>query len=111
MLYDTRWDAKVEQKADPFTLEALVAWLEKQPAEQSYVYDCGGQCMLAQYFITHGYQGVQVSPEKLYYKGGQRLLPPHFNDIAIARGTVFPPRLWPRTFGTALERTHFIMHG
>ena len=35
MLYDPKWE-KPEVKADPFSLDALIAWLEKQPANGTY---------------------------------------------------------------------------
>lgn len=40
MLYDKRWD-KPEVNADPFSVDSLVAWLEKQPAAKVYCYADG----------------------------------------------------------------------
>ena len=53
MLYDKRWD-KPEIKADPFSLESLIAWLEKQPAEATYNYCEPSQCLLGKYVAANG---------------------------------------------------------
>ena len=57
MLYDKRWD-KPEVKADPFSLDSLVAWLEKQPAAKVYCYEDTGVCLLSQYFTAMGFERV-----------------------------------------------------
>jgi hypothetical protein len=45
MLYDKRWE-KPEVKADPLTLESLIAWLEKQPSHKKYdFHNCEGKCL------------------------------------------------------------------
>src|SRR6476660_2885832 len=42
-------------KADPLTLESLIAWLEKQPADQTYDWaDCDGRCLIGLYSAAHG---------------------------------------------------------
>lgn len=95
MLYDKRWDAKVEQKADLFKLESLIAWLESMPADQQYdFHKCDGTCMLGQYMQ---FQNVKWTPENYTqlhcaYGGGKF---PNFGYIACAI---------PRTFGAALTR-------
>lgn len=54
MLYDKRWD-KTEVKADPFSLEAFIGWLEKQPANKTYEFmNCQGACLLGQYMASVG---------------------------------------------------------
>lgn len=51
MLYDPKWE-KPEVKADPLSLDSLIAWMEKQPLAQSYEY-CDPQfCLLGQ-FASH----------------------------------------------------------
>jgi hypothetical protein len=50
MLYDPKWE--VETKADPFSLESLIAWLEKQPADGEYNWDDGSECLLGQWLKT-----------------------------------------------------------
>lgn len=53
MLFDPKWE--VEIKADPLTLESLIAWLEKKPAAGTYNYeDCRGACLYGQYMASHG---------------------------------------------------------
>lgn len=111
MLYDPKWE--VETKADPFKLESLIAWIEKQPAEATYCYENNGQCLLSQYFaLGAGYQhvhmfsdcfvqGVQVGDmvgrdEALrFFSRNIVRFPYRFDDVA--KGT-------PRTFGAALDR-------
>lgn len=40
----------IPSEADPFSLESLIAWLEKQPADKEYdYYDCDGACLYGQY--------------------------------------------------------------
>jgi hypothetical protein len=42
--------APLEVKEDPFSLEALVAWLEKRDPNETYNWkDCRGHCLLSQY--------------------------------------------------------------
>lgn len=50
------------KEVDPFSLEALVAWLEKQPGGTKYDYlDCGA-CLLSRFAKTvgHKYESVIV---------------------------------------------------
>ncbi len=49
MLYDKRWDAKIEEKADPLSLEAFIAWLRQQPGDGVYCYGDSGHCLAAEY--------------------------------------------------------------
>ena len=58
MLYDPKWEGEV--KADPFKIESLVAWLEKQPADEQYCYLSNGECLLAQYFTAAGFENVRM---------------------------------------------------
>jgi hypothetical protein len=89
MLYDPKWE-KPEVKADPFTLESLIAWLEtKDPSETYNWHDCNGRCLLAQYvserdLITTRWESayMKISPS-IRYKVAEPL---------------------PNTFGAALER-------
>ena len=85
MLFNPDW-SKTETKADPFKLETLIAWLEKQPADQEYNFrDCSGRCLFGQYYTAMGFDW-----QKEY-------LADHFDHINIAG-------LEPHTFGAALER-------
>jgi len=97
MLYDPKW----ERKYDPFSLESLTAWLERQDPLEEYCYSSTGECLLARYFTALGFVKVIMAARFFYHwpqPGGSyevTNLPPHFNDIA--KGNT-------RTFGAALER-------
>lgn len=99
MLYDKRWDKTT--KADPFTLESLIAWLEKQPADRTYHYTCQDGCLLAEYFRSAGFESARVTFNVLHIGVTHREFPDVFRQIAIDTG-VGLKRNW--TFGVALER-------
>ena len=83
MLYDKRWDAKT--KTDPLSLDSLIAWLEKQPADAKYCYSDTGACLLAQYFAAIGFEGILVGARDFDHNGIYNIpLPRHFNRIAGA---------------------------
>lgn len=55
MFVDEKKAGEAQTKADPFTLESLIAWLEKQPANMTYEYmNCAGMCLLGQYMTSIG---------------------------------------------------------
>lgn len=87
MPYDKRWDRQT--KADPFSLEGLIAWLEKQPADKTYNFsNCQGLCLLSQYLTASGKKwGFDYGP--LIEKA------PAVEPVAMTE---------PWTFGAALER-------
>jgi hypothetical protein len=97
MLYDPKWEQKTETKANPFKLETLIAWLEKQPADEGYEYDCNGHCLLAQYFTAMGFTHVYVGSTGFYHGDDSERaeMPRAFDKIAVKS---------PSTFGAALER-------
>ena len=107
MLYDPKWE-KTETKADPFTLEALIAWLEKQPANATYCYTSTGGCLVAQFLLSLGtYTAVGVDHRGFYNRSPDSRstydpipLPPFFNEVALKN---------PRTFGAALDRARAAM--
>jgi hypothetical protein len=89
-----------EPKHDPFTLESLVAWLEMMPGDSVYCFQSNGNCLLAQYFIAHGFRYVNMGPAQFFHGQSEPNekasdLPPGFNNIAVGH---------PRTFGAALTR-------
>lgn len=97
MLYNKAWD-KTEIKADPFALDSLIAWLEKQPADGIYCYTDHGRCLLGQYFSAMGYEKPYIYSDGLFEHGESAIrhrYPGGFNTIALES---------PRTFGAALER-------
>jgi hypothetical protein len=93
MLYNSNWD-----KPDVFSLESLISWLEKRPADKAYDYtDCRG-CLLAQYFTAMGYECVEVAPMMFDHKISGNKIFQHFSDqfetVALCED---------RTFGAALK--------
>lgn len=110
MLYDPKWQ-KTETKSDPFSLESLIAWLEKQPANASYCYLSNGECLLAHYFSEAGFRNVRMWTDGFWH--GPRKCPSNVGqDEAIVRGTItrLPKGFnriaedWGHTYGDALRR-------
>ena len=94
-----------EPKHDPFSLESLVAWLERQPEDGAYCFGDCLKCMLAQYFTALGFDDVNLSDVRMYHKGGSVPLPAMFNAIALdAFGVFNRPGDFRHTFGAALTR-------
>lgn len=93
MLYDPKWE-KPEVKAKPLTLPHLIAWLETQPADKTYNYDChDGTCLLDRYIGAT--TGKPSRPSSRHWRicGDEW----GYNYTFIAR-------VKPQTFGAALER-------
>lgn len=107
MLYDKRWDKTIETKSDPFSLDTLIGWLEKQPADKVYCYVDNGRCLLAQYFEAMGFKFVSVSPfDFRHHEALSTELPDHFNSIASNR-SAYEDVIESEneyTFGAALNR-------
>jgi hypothetical protein len=97
MLAREEWSIpKVETKPDVFSLESLIAWLEKQPAQETYCYSSNGDCLLAQYFTGMGFVGVHVGGGDFDHEGAINVkFPAILGDVAYYH---------PRTFGAALSR-------
>lgn len=98
MLYDPKWEQTTQ--TDPFSLESLIAWLEKQPEDKSYCYTSSGRCLLAQYFTAQGFADVLVGAYDVDYSVNREWdtnveFGPAFHDIAQG---------YPRDFGAALAR-------
>jgi hypothetical protein len=92
MLYDPKWEQQA--KSDPYTLESLIAWLEKMPAGQAYDWhDCTGGCLIDQYAAAMGI-------EKIGWRGDA--IRQIFGDLGY--GAVCSNLSGPTTFGAALER-------
>jgi hypothetical protein len=91
----------LEPKHDPFTLESLVAWLERQPGDEVYCYTDSGRCLLSQYFSEMLGRPVSVNWKYWGFKESrqQQPLPKRFDDIAVGEGLA---NGW--TFGAALTR-------
>lgn len=109
MLHNPKWEART--KPDVFSLEGLIAWMEKQPPHEGYRYSCHGHCLLAQYFTAAGLQNVHMFSDAFWHgesfcptymgqneavaQGLATYLPDHFSEIALC-GEL--------TFGAALDR-------
>lgn len=89
MLFDPKWE--VQTKIDPLTIEAVIAWLERQPADQVYCYMDRGRCLAAQYNASIGrhYDGCALSLT------GDTTFDERLERIAVMK---------PYTFGAALTR-------
>lgn len=101
MLYNTNW-AKTHN--DVFSLESLIAWLEKQPSRENYDFFCQGACMLGQWIKNVDPLAKESPPRRgeepfHYLVFGERRDFTEFNDIAQGFGIDFD---W--TFGAALDR-------
>ncbi len=93
MLYDPKW----EVKPDVFSLESLISWLEKMPADGTYNFTLSRRCLLAQWA-----QSVDAVAHRAKYDGsfcytvnGKKVDLESFMPIAAAGDA---------TFGAALER-------
>ncbi|HWV44071.1 hypothetical protein [Pseudorhodoplanes sp.] len=107
MYADARFEQNTETKPDPFKLETLIAWLEKQPADTPYNYECKEHCLLAQYFCALGYRVQSMGPFSFWTDTGNFGLPDGFNDVAVGGEDYVSgsnPIEFYWTFGAALER-------
>lgn len=99
MLYNPNWT-----KADPLTLEALIAWLETKPADEVYCYMDLGRCLAAQYNASIGRQyylnGFADSLNKAKSITSASPFDWQLEDIA---------RRQPYTFGAALSRARAML--
>jgi hypothetical protein len=91
---------------DPFSTEALVEWLRKQPANRRYEYTDSCGCLLAQYFHSVIKDDVLVSDKNWHEleAGKEHPLPQGWNDISLGR-----PSQRVRTFGQALARAEALL--
>jgi hypothetical protein len=104
MLYDPKWGRNRRARTrDIHSLQSLINWLEKQPADIVYDYGDTQECMLCQYFRAMKVNLFLV--DKTYYKvwtmfGGTKSIPlPYcFDDISC--GGI-------HTFGAALQRARY----
>lgn len=93
MLYDKRWDKTVSKaitQPDPFSLESLIAWLEKQNPVTPYDWNDCRLCLVGRYLTAHGLGDFDY----FRFENGEL-------RIAVAAEE-------PRTFGAALKRARAI---
>ena len=86
---------KITKPADPFTLEALIAWLRTKDSKETYCYVDGGHCLIAQYLEHRGIPFEYVGAHGYYYDQNYDSHETPFHQIAVTK---------PRTFGAALQR-------
>lgn len=98
MLAREEWSLPKVQ-TDVFSLESLIAWLEKQPAGRAYNFsNCEGECLLGQYMADIGEPWSLSNYERL----AGRVDP-------SSRNGRFPIGFaWPHTFGAALARARAV---
>jgi hypothetical protein len=102
MLYDPKW-SKPEVKTDPFKLETLIAWLEKQRASEPYCFLSNGECLLAHYLTGRGYRNVNAGGYDFAHADSTERVDFPYAFRIVAKGH-------PRTFGAALERARSLVH-
>jgi hypothetical protein len=99
MLWNPKHDLPAETKADPFSLDALIAWLETKEPTEEYRYGACFGCAIAQYLMSLGVEKPLVGARTWTDFAEKHLsdtpLPVHWNKIAVRE---------PHTFGAALER-------
>lgn len=86
-----------------FSLDALIAWLEKKPADEEYNYTDGKSCLVYQYLTDAGMSISHVTAGRYFttpYTIGANY-PGTFNQIAYGNWETGPNG---RTFGAALQR-------
>lgn len=104
MLFDPKW----EKPTDVFSLESLIAWLEKMPTDQTYRYGCNVRCLLARYFTAMGFKAVKANLTFIRHDGGTFDMPKDFDAIAHATFSRFDPET-DFSFGGALKRARLAL--
>lgn len=96
MLYDPKWE--VATKPDVFSLESLIAWLEKKQTKGGYDFgNCSGYCLFGQFTAAHGIPWSRAIGTEVVDFGVHAL---EFKKLVYSK--VAGPT--PRTFGAALKR-------
>ncbi len=105
MLYDPKWE--VTTKPNVFSLEGLVAWLEKQNPATSYDYASPHGCLLAKYFRSMGYRWAFCGTSIFHYS---RFFLPTLFTKPIPKEMNNVSMYGPFTFGAALERAQRLIN-
>lgn len=92
MLYNPKWQ-KPEVKADPFSLESFISWLENQPAEIGYDWEDISGCVVCEYL-----RDVKDWDEPSEMVLFDRVFAPGTSEYDEVCGSA------PWTFGAALDR-------
>lgn len=88
-----------ETKPDVFSLEGLIAWLEKQPQETEYEFSNIHDCLLCRYFRAMGKTDVRIGGRSYLIDGDFGSLPDGLANTAVAIGVN-----GNRTYASALHR-------
>src|SRR5215207_3933130 len=67
MLYDPKWDQQT--KADPFSLESLIAWLQMRDPTERYDFCMWNQCLLGQWLRSFDPAAYAINPDDQEYAG------------------------------------------
>ena len=88
-----------EPKHDPFSLESLVAWLERQPGDGTYDYCDPFDCLLCRYFRAVGIPvfSIALNIYDLERRGKRHIFPMALKHISYGPG-------YNWTYGAALTR-------
>lgn len=86
MLYDPKWEQQT--KADPWSLNGLIAWLETMPPKTRYYFSDARTCLIAQYMRSQGQKKIAF----------------YCHEIPEPFGEIANPVDGNETFGAALER-------
>ena len=99
MLYNKDWE-KPEVKADPYSFDNLIEWLEMQPAEEQYNYNDPMDCLLALWLKSKGKVRTDlVNSSFCYFLNSQSVNLSHLAWLADGNLTFHS-----QTFGMALSR-------
>ena|SRR6266568_4490020 len=90
------YDPSREHEANPFTMEGLIAWLEKMSRAKRYDYlNSSGACLYGQYLAAHGVPWDESGATSFGDHQRADFCDLVYYHVALAR---------PWTFGAALER-------
>lgn len=90
---------EIETKHAVFSLEGLIAWLEKQPPETTYRYTNSSSCLLTQW---HRAFGIKRDSNGDYPTGVPYRIGTWGFSVAAGPQSSNDPSIW--TYGAALER-------
>lgn len=97
-------------KPDIWSLPALIAWLEQQPADGPYEYSDHSHCLLAKYLRACGWPRPALDSTWAddFSTGEIVRLPDGWNDLSYGKG-VGGSDGCERTFGAALARAKALL--
>lgn len=100
-------------KADPFTLDSLISWLETKDPAETYNHKCtNGSCLIGQYSAAHGFPHLPYYLQTMKFDAA--IPPVRKGRMTIkAHIEIYHPGFDIReaTFGAALTRARSIKAG